>query len=68
MSSFFQLSDSDNAKVNNWLDKVVYPDGVPYQGAIGGGTTYSFIPTSIGVIVKVSANGHELDLTEYDTW
>lgn len=35
------------------------------QGAIGGGTSYRFTPTSIGVVEKVIINGKEFDLTEY---
>ena len=41
---------------------------LPYSGAIGGGLTYSFTPTSIGVIVKVSYLDYELDVTDYDEW
>lgn len=42
--------------------------GYPYTGAIGGGITYSFSPTSIGMVTKVSAFGQELDLTDYGSW
>ena len=45
-----------------------WDDGYPYQGAIGGGTTYSFTPNSIGCTIKVSAYGQELDISEYDKW
>ena len=64
----FLVSDEQEAKINGWLDNVVYPDGVPYQGAIGGGVTYEFTPTSIGTVFKVKANGKELDLSDYDSW
>ena len=39
-------------------------------GTIGGGYTYSFTPTSIGVIVKVrnTVTKAEIDLSDYDTW
>lgn len=42
----------------------------PYTGAIGGGTAYTFIPTSIGIAVTVKdlSSGKELDLTDYDSW
>jgi hypothetical protein len=40
----------------------------PYTGAIGGGLTYSFTNTSLGVIIKASYGDKELDLTEYDYW
>jgi hypothetical protein len=42
--------------------------GVPYSGAIGGGPTYSFTTTSLGVILKVSCHGFEKDFTDYDNW
>ena len=37
--------------------------------AIGGGMTYSFTPTSIGTVVKVTYyNGQEINVTDYDSW
>ena len=42
--------------------------GFPYQGAIGGGVTYEFTPTSVGIIVKARAYDQTLDLTDYDSW
>lgn len=46
----------------------MWDKGYPYDGAIGGGLTYEFTPTSIGVIFKVKYGKHELDLTDYDSW
>jgi hypothetical protein len=43
-------------------------DGFPYEGAIGGGTTYEFTPNSIGCTFKVRAYDQVLDLTDYDSW
>jgi hypothetical protein len=45
----------------------------PYLGAIGGGLTFEFTPTSLGLIIKVNhldVNGvvQTLDLTDYDSW
>lgn len=44
----------------------------PYLGAIGGGVTYSFCPTSLGTITKVNWNdgtlNETLDVTDYDSW
>lgn len=38
-------------------------------GAIGGETSYSFTPTSLGVIVTVlCACGKEKNVTDYDSW
>lgn len=44
--------------------------GAPYYGVIGGGLTYKFTPTSLGIIVKVqeAVTGEEIDLTDYDSW
>jgi hypothetical protein len=41
--------------------------GEPYYGAIGGGLTYRFLPTSIGdcLHVKESITGKEIDLTDF---
>ena len=40
-----------------------------YMGAIGGGFTYSFIPTSLGCVVTFKCVcGEVLDLTDYDSW
>lgn len=40
----------------------------PYFGAVGGDLTYSFTPTSLGTIVRVTSCGKTLDLTDYDMW
>src|SRR3546814_18969748 len=42
--------------------------GRPYEGAIAGGLTYSFTPTSLGVIETVRFGALELNLTEFDRW
>ena len=42
---------------------------VPYLGAIGGGVTYCFTPTSLGTTLVVRwSDGQELDLTDYSMW
>lgn len=49
-----------------------WEENYPYGGAIGGGITYSFTPTSIGMSFKVKYNGthysDEKDCTDYDLW
>lgn len=44
--------------------------GFPYTGIIGGNITYSFTPTGLGVITKIThkLTGEVLDLTDYDSW
>lgn len=41
-----------------------------YSGAIGGRYTFSFTPTSLGLITKVRDNisEQEIDLTDYENW
>jgi hypothetical protein len=78
----FQLTDNQREKVCTWSaeqDKKVIEQqkgtglehpGMPYYGASGGALTYSFTPTSLGMILKVEHNlTHEtIDLTEYSYW
>lgn len=44
--------------------------GYPYMGAIGGFLTYSFTPTGLGVVIKVThaITNEMIDLTLYDEW
>lgn len=40
-----------------------------YSGASGGRLTFSFTPTSLGLITKVTCGcGESLDLTDYEVW
>jgi hypothetical protein len=45
-----------------------WENGYPYEGAIGGGLTYSFTPNSIGVAFNVKYGEYKLDLTSYENW
>lgn len=47
-----------------------WKSGYPYTGAIGGGLTYCFSPTGLGIVTKVqySLTDEEIDLTDYDEW
>ncbi len=61
----FELTAAEVARVEAWKKQF---DSWP-QGVSGGTFTYIFIPTSIGMIVKVRhASGAELDLTDYSAW
>lgn len=81
MAHKFELTDDEVAKVKTWelvqdaewvrQKRLKDPLGgsEAYYGAIGGSLTYSFTPTSIGMIVKVKHPlGTELDLSDYDSW
>jgi len=40
---------------------------ITYEGAIGGKFTYSFTPTSLGVIAVITCScGYKLDCTDYE--
>lgn len=59
----FHLTTDQTRKFYEWSKRI---DPV-YSGAIGGMFTFSFTPTSLGMVIKVKHfKGHELDLTEYD--
>ena len=47
-----------------------WDDGYPYTGAIGGGLTYEFTPTSLGLVTKVKygLSEEEIDLSDYENW
>lgn len=62
----FELTKEQEDKFNEWRKEInkTYVDTT----AIGGAYTFSFIPTGLGVIVKVKhVTGAELDLTD-DNW
>jgi len=42
----------------------------PYTGAIGGGLTYSFTMTSLGMVTKVhyALTDETLDVSDYENW
>lgn len=52
------------------IRKHMLDEHTTYGGAIGGSLTYSFTPTSLGMIVKVrdALSKQEIDLTNYDEW
>jgi len=62
----FNLTKEQMEKLNKWLES----NPPVARGAIGGSITYSFTPTSLGVVVKVKndLSGAEIDLTEYENW
>ncbi len=45
-----------------------WAEGYPYEGAIGGGISYEFSPTSVGMVVRMRYGEFVLDLTEYGDW
>lgn len=69
--TFYQLSETDKARVSAWLEdhakkcKRVHA----YGGAIGGGFSYIFSPTSVGVSTIFRCRcGKEFNFTCYECW
>ena len=63
----FYLNENDKVKLHKWREEHDSGCFIQYKGAIGGGLTYCFTPTSIGTVIKVKcACGEEIDLTNYD--
>ena len=45
-------------------------EALPYYGPTGGAYKYSFIPTSVGIVIKVEnvVSGDIIDLSDYEDW
>lgn len=64
----FTVTPEERGKIEAFKAAVEQHRGSNAAGAIGGSTTYSFTPTSLGTIFKVTHFDEELDLTDYDSW
>lgn len=72
----FQLDADQMKQFVTWRDEqdkvVAQKQGrdEAYYGAIGGGYTFCFTPTGLGVALTVVNNvtKEEINLTEYDKW
>jgi hypothetical protein len=62
----FSLSAEQFSAVKEWMAG----HKKRYSGAIGGRYSYTFTPTGLGVIAKITDNatGEVLDVTDYDGW
>lgn len=64
----FSFDEEQSKKVNVWVNEHRGVCPAPL-GSIGGRITYSFTPTSLGTVERVTcACGAELDVTEYEHW
>lgn len=65
----FELTTTELQRMSDWADNLPLPLDT-YAGASGGRFTFSFTPTSLGVVTVVTDQlTHEtLDLTDYDSW
>ena len=70
----FAIGPTELNKLADWIDvnnKERLNSGKTLNdGASGGRFTYSFTPTSLGEILKITDNlcKKTLDLTDYDSW
>ena len=72
----FKITSEQRKKLKSWIDEqdrlvcLKQNRSCPNYGSCGGAYTYSFTPTSIGLVIKVK-NGitnNTIDLTDYDNW
>lgn len=63
----FTLSEKEQKAFEDWVAKQRKLRPEP-RTAIGGAVTYSFTPTSIGIVVTVEYLGEKKDITDYDLW
>ena len=79
----FSLNIAERKCISDWANSLVpeilakqgkipneISQGEPYYGAVGGGLTYSFVPTSLGTIIMVKelTTGKELNVTDALGW
>jgi len=69
----FGLNDEEVTAFGKWIiehDRVCRLAKRENQGAVGGRFTYSFTPTSLGVVKKVTCacSEGECDLSDYESW
>ncbi len=64
----FSLTREQEEKLSKWVEENKLKER--YAGAIGGVLTYSFTPTNLGVVVKVTEGfgNTTIDLSDYDSW
>ena len=73
LHNWFKGVNKENAArqwANPEMRKHMIDENTPYAGASGGALTYSFTPTNLGTVVKVTEelSGKVIDLTEYEDW
>lgn len=64
----FKIDGAEFEALTKWLAR--RPKKKAYGGAIGGRYTYTFTPTGVGTVVKVTdaLTNTTKDLTEYGDW
>ena len=63
----FSLTEEQKIKLDEWKSQQAEEDKV---GTIGDRYTYSFTPTSLGIIVIIKDNvtNSEINLTDFSNW
>ena len=71
----FRLTREQDLEIVEWCnahDKAKHgatEEEPRYSGSIGGAYTYMFVPTGIGLGVRVSCScGEEIDVSHYEDW
>jgi hypothetical protein len=65
MTLSFTLEEKQLEQLREWKANLPKPPSNP----IGGAFTYSFTPTEIGIVVKVTYwDGQEIDISNYEHW
>lgn len=66
----FSITNEQKTALDSWYQEQRKKTDMDHCGAIGGVLTYSFTPTTLGVVIKVTnnLNGETVDLSDYDSW
>lgn len=65
----FDISEKEMTAASEWMDDHSKAHVMKSVGAIGGRWKWSFTPTSIGDVKKISCTcGAECDITDYNMW
>jgi hypothetical protein len=72
----FRITDAQRDRIRTWLkerEEVVFKCEDAYYGTSGGGVTFCFTPTGLGIglsVVHLKGTNLEssLDVTDYDNW
>jgi hypothetical protein len=64
----FSLDEKQVEAIDKWIKELSKDKS--YTGAIGGRFRYSFTPTTLGLVVKITdlVSNKELDVTDYESW
>ncbi len=63
-------NELDSRRIRRIRESIERGEPLPDYGVSGGAYEYSFVPTSIGTVIKVEnvVSGDMIDLSEYEDW